>query len=336
MKFAVIFFPDRPLTPGLLALTLYFSASFVVPAADRGGPEIWFAPQDNLQRGANPPTNQDFPQLFDPSPAWSARADVFVVSPFMGSVAGPEDALHKIDAFLAGHHIALAVGIGAAQMDNVDRTPGECGFGVEGLNRPGRNAGSFKRLKQLGIDVQYVAMDEPLTFAHYYNKKNACQFSIQETARRVAASIAEIRQYYPSVKVVDYEAPNITSAQQWNADFAGWLAAYRQAVGAPLDAVVFDVDWRLPWQTWVSPSVTSAHRAGVRAGMFLTGTGPGASDADAIAARKQNALAVDRARLPLDLVIIANWTPHPSRNLPESSPDTLTSFLRWYEMGHGR
>jgi hypothetical protein len=70
--------------------------------------------------------------------------------------------------------------------------------------------------------------------------------------------------------------------------------------------------------------------------MFLTGTGPGASDADAIAARKQNALAVDQARLPLDLVIIANWTPHLSRNLPESSPDTLTSFLRWYEMGHGR
>jgi hypothetical protein len=97
--------------------------------------------------------------------------------------------------------------IGAANMDNADRTPGECGFGVEGLNRPGRNAGSFKRLKQLGLDIQYIAMDEPLTFAHDHDKKNACQFSIQDTARRVAASIAEIRQYYPNVKVVDDEAP---------------------------------------------------------------------------------------------------------------------------------
>jgi len=70
--------------------------------------------------------------------------------------------------------------------------------------------------------------------------------------------------------------------------------------------------------------------------MYLTGTGPGASDADAVAARKQNALAVEQAKLPLDLVIVANWTPHPSRNLPESASDTLTSFLRWYEARHGQ
>ncbi len=298
--------------------------------------QVWFAPPDNLQRGANPPTNQDFPRLFDPSPAWSARTDVFVLSPLMGSVVGPEDALHKTNAFLAAHHIAQAVGIGAAQMDNADRTPGECGYGVEGLTRPGRNAASFKRLKQLGVDIQYVAMDEPLTFAHYYNKKNACQFSIKDTASRVAASISEIRQYYPNVKIVDEEAPTITSARQWNADFPAWLAAYRQAVGAPLDAIVFDVDWRLPWGTWVSPSVTAAHRSGVRAGMFLTGTGPGASDADAVASRKQNVLSLDQARLPLDLVIIANWTPHPSRNLPEADPDTLTSFLHWYQVRRGQ
>jgi hypothetical protein len=298
--------------------------------------EIWFAPQDNLQRGTNPAKNYDYPQLFDPSPAWSAQADVFVISPLMGSVVGPEEALHKTNAFLAAHHIALAVGIGAAQLDNADRTPGECGFGVEGYNRPGRIAADFKRLKQLGIDVQYVAMDEPLTFAHYYDKKNACRFSIQDTARRVAASIAEIRQYYPNVKVVDYEAPTITSAPQWNADFPAWLAAYRQAVGAPVDSVVFDVDWRQPWRNWVGPSVTAAHRAGVRAGMFLTGACPCASDPGAIAGFKQTALAVDQARLPLDLIVIANWTPHPSRNLPESDPETLTWFLHWYEARHNQ
>ena len=35
-----------------------------------------------------------------------------------------------------------------------------------------------------------------------------------------------------------------------------------------------------------------------------------------------------------DLVDVANWTPHPSRNLPESAPDTLTSVLAWYR-SHG-
>jgi hypothetical protein len=33
--------------------------------------------------------------------------------------------------------------------------------------------------------------------------------------------------------------------------------------------------------------------------------------------------------LRFDLVDVANWTPRPSRNLPESTPDTLTSVLAW-------
>jgi hypothetical protein len=37
----------------------------------------------------------------------------------------------------------------------------------------------------------------------------------------------------------------------------------------------------------------------------------------------------------LDLVIIANWTPRPLRNLPEFDPDALTSFLRWHETHRG-
>ncbi|MBB6248482.1 hypothetical protein [Rhodanobacter sp. A1T4] len=307
--------------------SLFVSLSPIMALAQ----QVWFAPPDNLQRGTKPPINQDFPHLFDPSPAWGVQADVFLISPFLGSVAGPEATLRTINAFSTRHHMAFAVGIGAAQVDNENPVPGECGFGVEGMNRPKRNAITFKRLKSLGIDVHYVSMDEPLTFAHYYDKKNACRYSIEETARRVAASIAEIRQFYPNVKVVDVEAPNITSPQQWNADFQQWLDAYRLATGTPLDAVVFDADWRLPWMSWVAPSTAVLHRNKVHAGIIIDGTGPGASDQDSIAARKQNALSVQKSKLPFDIVEIANWTPHPSRNLPESDPDTLTSFLHWYQ-----
>jgi hypothetical protein len=80
--------------------------------------------------------------------------------------------------------------------------------------------------------------------------------------------------------------------------------------------------------------VTAAHKAGVRAGVFLTGAGPGASDAEAVAAYEQNVQAVESSGLCFDLVDIANWTPHPSRNLPQSDPDTLTSFLHCYVSRH--
>jgi hypothetical protein len=59
--------------------------------------------------------------------------------------------------------------------------------------------------------------------------------------------------------------------------------------------------------------------------------GPGSSDQDSIAARKQNAAAVQQSGLQFDIVEIANWTPHPSRNLPQSDPNTLASFLHWYQ-----
>jgi hypothetical protein len=294
--------------------------------------QVWFAPNDDLPRGPDRDRylNHDFPHLFDPKAAWDPKIGVFEISPMMGSTVGPGDELNRINAFLAERGIALAVGTGAVTMDNPGPTPGECGFGVEGMIRPGRNAGAFKRLKQLGIGVAYVALDEPLTYGHYYDKKNACRYSIQEVARRVAAEIGEIKQSYPDVRIVDEEAPSSTTTAQWNADFPKWLKAYRDATGAPLNAVVFDVDWRQPWQATVAPGLRAARDAGVRAGIILDGTGPGASDAEAVANYKRNIQAVEASGLKFDLVIVANWTPHPSRNLPQSDPDTLTSVLGWY------
>jgi hypothetical protein len=309
-----------------LAIFLLFPGRIVLAQ------QVWFSPNDDLGRGPNRDRylNHDFSHLFDPSPSWDAKTDVFGISPMMGSTVGPADELKRINTFLVGRHIALAVGTGTVTMDNPGPVPGECGFGVEGLIRPGRNAGSFRRLKQLGIEVAYITMDEPLTYGHYYAKKNACGYSIPEVARRVASEIAQIRQFYPNVRIVDEEAPQITTSAQWNADFSQWLSAYKQATGMPLDSIVFDVDWRQNWRAAVAPSMQMARRAGVHVGMILDGTGPGTSDATAVAAYKQNIQTVESSGLKFDLVIIANWTPHPSRNLPQSDPQTLTSVLAWY------
>jgi hypothetical protein len=97
---------------------------FLLLAGSAAAEEVWFAPPDNMDRGARS-YNKDFRQLFDPSPAWSARADVFVLSPLFAETATEEQA-KRVSGFLADHHIALAVGIGAVQMDNAQQTDGEC------------------------------------------------------------------------------------------------------------------------------------------------------------------------------------------------------------------
>jgi len=230
--------------------------------------QVWFAPNDNLPRGPNRDRylHHDFPHLFDPKPAWDAKIDVFKISPMMGSVVGPADELGRINAFLTGRRIALAVDTGGVTMDHPVPTPGECGYGVEGMARPGQNAANFKRLKHLGIEVAYVTLDEPLTYGHYYNRKNACRYSIEDVARRTAHEIAQIRQYYPDVRVVDVEAPQITATPQWNADFPMWLKAYRDAAGSPFDAIVYDMVLSQRWQDVAVPGIRAAHAAGVRAG----------------------------------------------------------------------
>ncbi len=290
--------------------------------------EVWFAPTDNLAR-AGRLFNQDFPRLFDEPPAWNTDIDSFQIAPFYAEHATDEDLL-RIASFLGRRRIVLGAGVQPMQID------GECAGG-EGRTRRGGNLRIFQRLRKLGLDIRYIGLDEPLTFGHYASRGDRpCRFPIDDVARRVAATISEIRQSYPLARIVDYEAPTIASVATWPAELAEWLDAYKRATGAALDAVAFDVDWRVRWLDWVRPGIEVAHSKGVRAGMLLTIAGPGTSDAGAVASLRANIQATEEARLPLDLVIVACWTPYPSHSLPASASDTLTSALDWYLSQHGR
>ena len=293
-----------------------------MPSLAQGREEIWFAPADSLPRGTKQ-LDQDFPKLFDEPPAWKTDIDVFPIAPYFAERASDEDLLH-ISHFLNRHHIALAVAVQPMQIEN------ECAPG-EGRTRRGSNLRIFHRLRKLNLEIKYVALDEPLTFGHYFKLgAEECRLPIADVARRVAMTITEIRESYPNVRVVDYEAATSAPVESWPKELAEWIEAYRMAAGNSLDAVVFDVNWRRPWLDWVRPSIEVLHRARVRAGMFLTITGPGKSDADAAASLRRNIEAVKEAHLPLDLTILACWQMYPSHSLPPSDANTLTSVLNWY------
>jgi len=316
---------ERGLCPFLRFLLMLAS---IAATGGATAEQIWFAPADNLARGTKL-FNQDFPKLFDDPPAWNTNVDVFQIAPYYAARASDEDLL-RIAGFLARQHITLAVGVQPMQIE------GECASG-EGRTGRGSNLGIFRRLRKLGLDIQYIGLDEPLTFGHYsIHGTGACLFPIPDVARRVAATINEIRESYPRAHVVDYEAPTAAPVATWPAELAEWLEAYRRATGASFDAIVFDADWRKHWLDWVRPGVEVAHRNGVRAGMFLTIAGPGTSDAGAVGSLKANIQAVEAARQPLDLVIVACWTPYPSRSTPASDSETLTSVLDWYLAQRGR
>ncbi len=319
------------------ALILICGAMFALTQTASAA-EVWFAPNDNLRRGVGHDVvlNEDFPQLFDDDPAWSARTDVFVISAFMASGAGSQEELVRLAAFLEQRRIKLAVGVHATLTESAKPVAGECGTAVEGAGRAGQNEQIFRRLKQFNLDIAYLALDEPLTFGHYFKGNTACRNPIVETARRAAAAVAEIHKSYPQARVVDAEAAPPMELAQWRSDFAEWLDAYRQAAGAPLDAVVFDVNLFGDWRARVAAGVEIAKRHGVRAGVFVIKPGPGVSDAQAVADYKRAIAEIDASKIPFDIVTIANWTIHPFANLPQSEPTTLTHVLDFYNRTHGR
>ena len=306
------------------------------PLAD--ATQVWFMPNDNIPRGVHRDIvlNHDFPHLFDSDPQWSARTDVFQISPALSGPEGPEDELLRVNAFLKQRHIKLATGVLATLMDEPKPPPTECGYGIEGSRPPGQDELIFRRLKRLGMDIAYLSLDEPLFFNHFYQGRNACRHAIADVARRAAAAVAEIRKSYPDVRVEDDEAPPPIPLAQWRDDFGAWLTAYREAAGAPFDAVAFDVNLFTDWRPRVAAGVAIARRNGVRAGIYIIKPGPGASDAQAVAAYKQAIAAVDASKITFDFVKIANWTLHPSANLPQSEPTTLTYVLDYYNRTHGR
>jgi hypothetical protein len=299
----------------------------ILPGLARSS-EIWFGPGDNMARGGRV-LDSDFPHLFDEPPSWNTRIDVFQLTPFYARKAADADLL-RIQAFLDRHHIALAVATQPMQVT------GECDKG-EGRSPPGLNLMTFRRLKQLGLKVRYVALDEPLTFGHFYNRgARPCMLPINDVARRVALTINEVRQSYPDAQIVDYEAPPDIPGDQWTDSLKEWLDSYRSYTGAPLYAVVFDVNWRRSWREQVAQGAALLRTHGVKAGMFLTIAGPGTSDEGAVASLKQNIAAVEQADLPLSVFIVACWTPFPTHSLPGSDPTSLTSVLDFYLAGQGR
>ena len=195
-------------------------------------------------------------------------------------------------------------------------------------NTARRKSAHLSAVEKLGLDIQYIGLDEPLTFGHYASRGfRPRQLPIDDVARRVAATISEIRKLYPACADCRLRGSDNSRGHDL-AGRTGRVAGRLQASHRrESDAVAFDVDWRVRWLDWVRPGIEVLHSKGVHAGMLLTIAGPRTSDAGAVASLRANIQATEEARQPLDLIIVACWTPYPSLSLPASASDTLTSVL---------
>ncbi len=305
----------------LVAASLLLSAA-CKPALAK---DVWFEPLDNLTPRGSIYVDPDYPELFTESgksgAAWASGVSTFAIEPTY-AIAATDAELQALGSFLATHRMALNITL---PMLPISTSPEPL---VEGYTKPGVCLYVAMRFQSLGIAVASVSADEPLTWGHYYAGPNAAQLSIPDTARAVGEALAEVRQVFPDVALVDYEAPSLTTNAQFAADLPVWLAYVKAYAGTAPSMLVFDADWTADWQGAVTSSLPALSAAGVKAGIFIIDNDVNDVTAEAwYDGTLRNEAAVKASGIAFATKILANWTAAPTVLLPKTGPYAITTLL---------
>jgi hypothetical protein len=155
---------------------------------------------------------------------------------------------------------------------------GDCGQRVEGYGRPGDVVRSVERIRQLGGDLKYIAMDGPLWSGHAFNGVNSCHTKVSAIALDVAANVTAIKRSFPAVQIGDIEPAGRADPPDWVDQVMQWAKAYQDATGEPLAFLHFDVVWSGPWRQQLSLLAPRLHEAGIKTGVIYDGDPDDQSD----------------------------------------------------------
>jgi hypothetical protein len=293
--------------------------------------EIWLAGTDPVVRRTSYKDEQpsDYMQLFEDNAAWAnAAANVNAFKTTTQFVVGATDEqLTKMFAGLKKRKISFA-------METLMLPPGDkgCGQGIEGYLDPNGLRAVIERIRRLGGDLRYIAMDEPLWFGHISNQPNACHSPIESVAQEVAFRISVIKKVFPNVEIGDIE-PIATPAQpnDWMDEITQWIQAYQKATGFQLRFFDADVTWAGPWQSQLRSLTTHLNAAKILFGIIYNGdpTDPTGVAWTTHAEERFSRVENDPTIIP-QRAVLQSWTLQPSHMLPETEPGTMTYLVDRY------
>ncbi len=303
--------------------------------AGRTDPPIWFF------SGLRPDTTQMFakPEMW---PGSLAALTAFELQLYF--IERADDAtLSTAIAFIKANGLDLV-------LEGDMLTPGaqRCGTGVEGYFSEGEMSRIASRLKRLGADVRFIAMDEPLWFGHvaktfWRKNEGLCQADLASLAQNAAHVVDDVRRSFPDVQIVDTEpiVSRETDPVAYGALLQQWAEAFRSASGRPLAAMIFDVAWGQEksfdpqeyrvWAPELQDAVARMRAAGLKIGIIYDGRDNDETNAawvDHAVYRAQH-IEGDLGLTP-DFALLATWMVHPDRNLPEDETGTMTNFVLRY------
>lgn len=279
---------------------------------------LWFVP-----RNQPPIPAVDFMDLFKPDAPWpkaAAHVQVFGLYPKFVYHASDAD-LKAVIVGLQQRHIPLAIEAGLLTKGKIESYGGEH-FGF-----------MLARIKNLGGDLQYVAMDEPLWFGHVSNLPAAHHTSIADLAKDVAHQVATLHHYFPNAQVGDIEpVAGAGGPSDYVSEVRQFADAYKAAVGCPLVFIDTDIAWKQPgWQTQLEELCKLTRAQGIKFGIIYDGNADDETGVEWTAHAEQRFAEIEsNPQMVPDDAVIQSWETQPERALPETQPGTMTYLVDRY------
>lgn len=330
---------QRPLWT--LASAIALVAALASSSAD--AQEIWLGPP---AAPINSPLHRanDLMEMFKPDAPWKDAASHLKAFQLPASYLGhaPQDEVNAIVADLNRRHLPLALAVGVMNIGPKNTNPPCGGLGqVEGYGTPEWAQNISRKIKEAGGTIQYIAMDEPLFYGHYFKGKPGrqpgCLSSIDKVVSLVEAPLRAFIEEFPNIVIGEIEPTGIVEISGWREDVLAWVTGYRKTMGRPLAFVHVDNPMRRPNAERdavdfyrVLEGMKMQQLIGAL-GIIYNGTNADMSDEEWTQNAREHIHILESVNgLHPDHAIIQSWTEYPKHTLPDSSPSSLTGLVSFY------
>ncbi|WP_133999823.1 hypothetical protein [Dinghuibacter silviterrae] len=287
-------------------------------------------------------------QLFTPDATWKKAAEHTRVFKLYGSFVNParQGQIDTIVADLKRRGIAIGLETGTIDVNFKNPVPPCGGLGlVEGYGTPAQAANICAKIKKAGGRIDFLCMDEPLYYGHYFTKRAGksqpgCQSPVDTILRLMIPTLNVYRQAFPDIVVGEVEPTEIAAFPGWQQVLSDWTAGFRALNGRPLAFMQLDIPWANR-----APSVEPADAVAYfhfcetlrerhlldKIGIIYDGTPLDTTDAAWMQDARNHLVELsDRYQLHPDMAIFQSWMPHPTHAMPDSDPNTLSSIVEFY------
>ncbi|MEJ0020790.1 MAG: hypothetical protein WDN25_30410 [Acetobacteraceae bacterium] len=300
------------------ALLLLWAFICLAPAAKA---DIWISSADPYSQPKNPMT-PEFMAAFRDGANWSGKGIQAFKFSTQFLYRAPEGDLSEAIRILREKHIAIAMeGLLLVESER-------CGRGVESYSWKGAIPAVAERVKRLGGEIAFVALDEPVTWGHYSTRARTCRDPVSSLADQMAANVKVLKAAFPNIKFGSIEPITPVTADRLDALFE-FFKEFKRASGEPISFLHADISWAGPWHQQLAQWKTRLHASGMRLGVIANGDPQDTSNAawTGHAIERYRAVVNDPAVRPDD-VIFQSWMSFPTKLVPDTEPGTLTNLAR--------